>query len=711
MKSRVIEGMRKWSRQIVSSLCALTVAAVVAGCGGGGGSDVGSGGQAPATGVSTQTVSGVAATGSPLVGQVFLRSADRKDKATVIANDGSFSLDVSDMKPPYLLKAMGTANGTSHTLYSFSDRSGTANINPFTNIALANAAGVDDPATVFDEADADMLERIRATMADSMMALRLKILPLLVVFSADGRDPHKHSFTADHDGLDAVFDSVRIVLADGILTITNADTGAVILTAQIRDIAHGTFTDNDDDLPKCGLRPAAPTNVQAAGGDGQVTVSWDPVPNATSYDLFYTRQSGDDEEEYEEGNWFKNVTSPFIVTGLAPNTTYFFKVRARVAFLKGPASEKVSATTTGAAAAPTLPPDAPINVSATGGTKQITVSWPTVMGATSYNLYWSDVSGVTTGTGTKITGATSPAVINGLADDTTYYVIVTAVSGGGEGAASVQVAAATLPAAPPPTTAPAAPTSASAVGGNEQVTVSWPAVAGATSYNLYWSTATGVTTSSTKIAGVTSPYVHTGRTASTQYFYIVTAVNGAGESAASPEATATTDAPVVAVPAAPTGVAAAGGNQQVSVSWNAVSGASSYNLYWSTATGVTTSSTQIAGVTSPFPHTGLADNTAYYYIVTAVNGAGEGPASGEATATTNAAAVSCTLPTAIPTCTSCHGGSNIYPSNHVAENRPKTCAACHTTITATAVQSGSSCVLNYPTNTGTHGNGVVNLGP
>jgi len=73
------------------------------------------------------------------------------------------------------------------------------------------------------------------------------------------------------------------------------------------------------------------------------------------------------------------------------------------------------------------------------------------------------------------------------------------------------------------------------------------------------------------------------------------------------------------------------------------------------------------------------------------------------------APLSCTLQTAIPTCSSCHGGANVYPNSHVTANRPKTCATCHTSITATAASSGSSCVLNYPTNTGTHGNGVVNF--
>ena len=85
-----------------------------------------------------------------------------------------------------------------------------------------------------------------------------------------------------------------------------------------------------------------------------------------------------------------------------------------------------------------------------------------------------------------------------------------------------------------------APTNVSASAGNSQVTISWTAVTNATSYNIYWSTTSGVTkTGGTKITGATSPYVHTGLTNDTTYYYIVTAANSLGESAASAEASAT----------------------------------------------------------------------------------------------------------------------------------------------------------------------------
>lgn len=80
-------------------------------------------------------------------------------------------------------------------------------------------------------------------------------------------------------------------------------------------------------------------------------------------------------------------------------------------------------------------------------------------------------------------------------------------------------------------------------------------------------------------------------------------------------------------PITPT-LAAAGGNLQITLTWDTIAGAESYNLYHSTASGVTIQSgTKIAGVTSPYVHMGQANAVSRYYIVTAVRSGQEGPAS------------------------------------------------------------------------------------
>jgi hypothetical protein len=75
--------------------------------------------------------------------------------------------------------------------------------------------------------------------------------------------------------------------------------------------------------------------------------------------------------------------------------------------------------------------------------------------------------------------------------------------------------------------------------------------------------------------------------------------------------------------------------------------------------------------------------------------------------------VTCTLATAVPSCSACHG---LPPASHTG--RPNTCATCHGPVNngsgtpssgMGAVLSGTTCTLTYPTS-GTHDNGTVNFG-
>lgn len=73
-----------------------------------------------------------------------------------------------------------------------------------------------------------------------------------------------------------------------------------------------------------------------------------------------------------------------------------------------------------------------------------------------------------------------------------------------------------------------------AVPGDGKNTITWSSVAGATSYNLYWSTSLDINVNNgTLIENVNSGYSHSGLTNGTTYFYIITTTNSAGQSTAS----------------------------------------------------------------------------------------------------------------------------------------------------------------------------------
>jgi lysyl endopeptidase len=89
-------------------------------------------------------------------------------------------------------------------------------------------------------------------------------------------------------------------------------------------------------------------------------------------------------------------------------------------------------------------------------------------------------------------------------------------------------------------------------------------------------------------------------------------------------------------PAAPTGLsAAASSSSQINLSWSGSSGATSYTVLRSTASGGPYSPVGTSATTS-FSNTGLSCNTTYYYVVTASNGSCGSGNSAQAQATTGA---------------------------------------------------------------------------
>jgi hypothetical protein len=88
-------------------------------------------------------------------------------------------------------------------------------------------------------------------------------------------------------------------------------------------------------------------------------------------------------------------------------------------------------------------------------------------------------------------------------------------------------------------TAPAAPTGLTALAGKRKISLSWTASSGATSYNVKRSTTSGGPYATIASSVTTTTYTDSGLTTGRTYYYVVTAVNAAGESAPSNQAGAT----------------------------------------------------------------------------------------------------------------------------------------------------------------------------
>ncbi len=196
--------------------------------------------------------------------------------------------------------------------------------------------------------------------------------------------------------------------------------------------------------------------------------------------------------------------------------------------------------------------------------------------------------------------------------------------------------------------APAAPTGLTAVPADHQVTLSWNASAGATSYNVYQGTSSGGETLLSSGTNVTSlTFTSTGLTDNTPYYYEVTAVNGAGEGSRSSEVTAT---PQAASPQTPTGLAAkllnnttagstaVGSPSAVQLNWTeaAVPPATGYAVFRQNAsTGSFNFLANVSGGSNTaFTDTTVAANTSYAYEIEASNASGLSQPSSQTSITT-----------------------------------------------------------------------------
>lgn len=378
-----------------------------------------------------------------------------------------------------------------------------------------------------------------------------------------------------------------------------------------------------------------PKGVEAKPGNREISIGWQDEhgQGATSYNVYMNYGPEVSKNKFID----KRNTSENFYTwrDLLNYKTYFFVVTS----INPEGQESMESYMV--QASPTdqgrIPP-APQGVFATGENTSVQIKWDPVFDATKYKIYMNTSPGVSPNYFLEFREVMNPGFKwEGLINDKIYYFVITAINSFGESPFSNQVEVKPSAIGIVPST----PKDIWLVLGNGEITIFFIQVPDAMNYDIYMDTSPGITkmkySDKRSVPGIASNkelfYTWAGFENNKTYYFAVCAKNSYGESDMSPEINGI-PLSVGSVPNAPTGVNSAGLNSQISLSWNSVLEAVSYNIYMDTTRGVSKSkSIERRNVTSTnYIWPGLLNNTSYYFVITAQNNYGESKESGEVVA-------------------------------------------------------------------------------
>lgn len=314
--------------------------------------------------------------------------------------------------------------------------------------------------------------------------------------------------------------------------------------------------------------PPQPTGLSVSPTHNSLTLSWRSVNRAASYDV-RLRHNG------TVGN---TTSTSYTFSRLTPNTSYTLFVRARNA---GGVSLWNSYTGT------TTPPQ-PTGLSYSATSTSITLNWTADALADRYGVK-RGASGSEAGT------SRTSYIFSGLTANTGYTLYVRAKTPAGSSPwASLAVR-----------TAPASPSGLSAAATSSSLTLTWSAVSGATSYEVK----RGASGSVTRVTSRSRRF--TGLSANTSYTLYVRARNSGGASGWTSITQRTSRASLTA----PTGLSISSTTSSLTLTWSAVSGATSYQVKRGSSGSVRTVSSGRS-----YTFSGLTADTSYTLYVRARKG-------------------------------------------------------------------------------------------
>ena len=487
--------------------------------------------------------------------------------------------------------------------------------------------------------------------------------PTGLTATADGQSAIDLSWTAPADTGTSAITGYRIDrLSDDFLTwvVLVANTNATATTYKDTGLDPGTFriyrvaainatgpgptSDVADATTDPAGAPGAPTNLTAtADGQTAIDLAWTaPADTGTSAITGYQIEVSEDGTTWSDlKDDTESTATTYEHSGLQAGDTRYYRVSAINGSGAGDPSDVASATTDS-------PPGKPTKLTATAdGDTAIDLAWeaPADTGSSAITGYRIEVSEDGTNWSNLVDDTESTVTTHehsGLQAGDTRHYRVSAINGTGAGDPS-DVASATTD------SPPGKPTDlAATVDGPTQISLLWraPADTGSSAIAAYQIEESGDGSTWNVITTVVAPdttYTQTGLTPNTTYHYRVSAVNSTGVGDPSDAASATTES--TGVPGAPTGLTAtADGQSAIDLSWTepADTGTSAITGYridrlsddfltWVVLVANT------GTMATTYEDTGLDPGTFRAYRVAAINGAGPGPESDPADATTEEA--------------------------------------------------------------------------
>ena len=207
--------------------------------------------------------------------------------------------------------------GRTYKLHSYAeaaDVGGNVNITPFTDLIVANAAQ-QVAASYFDSNTPADLDPTEVDAQEAALQAKLQ-----TVFTAMGVDTAidllNSTFSADHSGLDAALDIVRIEVDAGtnVATITNLVEPANTLLDNVTDTTDNADTLTVDDVAAL-TTSMTDTQLIAAKFDALAAAFATGLPTQTAIQDYFSTDFYD--EDTPKGPWLTDITTDPTIIGLA----------------------------------------------------------------------------------------------------------------------------------------------------------------------------------------------------------------------------------------------------------------------------------------------------------------------------------------------------------------------------------------------------------